>query len=93
MHDPGLAALHSGDVKLDNPDQRVTADIASFSAAFADFLPTLFKPLLDICVFTRMLGLVLGPCALFPPTVPLLALSLTRTVNGGQPGWNSAVSV
>eukprot|EP00668_Euglena_longa_P023354 GGOE01029180.1.p1 GENE.GGOE01029180.1~~GGOE01029180.1.p1 ORF type:complete len:803 (-),score=261.11 GGOE01029180.1:1043-3451(-) len=49
-----------GEAKLDNPDQRVTADITSFADVFADILPTIFKPLLDILVFTHQLGLILG---------------------------------
>eukprot|EP00667_Euglena_gracilis_P001665 EG_transcript_1663 len=49
-----------GEAKLDNPDQRVTADISSFADVFADILPTILKPLLDLVVFTRQLGLILG---------------------------------
>ena len=60
--------ISAGEAKLDNPDQRVTADIACFASEFAEILPTLFKPILDIVVFTRQLCLVLGASPPPPPS-------------------------
>jgi len=50
----------AGAAKLDHPDQRVTADVSAFATAFADALPTILKPALDIVVFTRELTRILG---------------------------------
>jgi ATP-binding cassette subfamily D (ALD) long-chain fatty acid import protein len=47
---------------LDSPisDQRVTADITQFSTELAELYTSLFKPLLDVLLFTHQLTNILG---------------------------------
>eukprot|EP00668_Euglena_longa_P015076 GGOE01019124.1.p1 GENE.GGOE01019124.1~~GGOE01019124.1.p1 ORF type:complete len:713 (+),score=229.44 GGOE01019124.1:53-2191(+) len=54
------AANLSGDYQLDNPDQRVTSDIAHFSQSLAQLFTESFKPLLDVVLFTKQLSDSLG---------------------------------
>ena len=49
-----------GAEKIDNADQRVTADIEKFSHAIADLYGTIFKPVLDVILFTIRLTEVTG---------------------------------
>ena len=42
-------------IRIDNADQRVTADIVQFSEELADLYTTVFKPCLDIVLFTGKL--------------------------------------
>jgi ABC-type uncharacterized transport system fused permease/ATPase subunit len=46
--------------KIENADQRVTADIEKFSHAIADLYSTIFKPVLDVILFTVKLTEVTG---------------------------------
>jgi ABC-type uncharacterized transport system fused permease/ATPase subunit len=49
-----------GDARIDNADQRVTADIKDFSDEIASLYASLLKPLLDVVLFTWKLGSLLG---------------------------------
>ena len=49
-----------GNERIDNADQRVTADVASFSDEIAALYAALLKPLLDVVLFTWKLGNLLG---------------------------------
>lgn len=49
-----------GKNKIDNADQRVTADIEKFSHAISDLYSTIFKPVLDVILFTLKLIDVTG---------------------------------
>lgn len=53
-------ASNLGDNKIKNADQRVTADITQFSNELADLYTSLFKPLLDVLLFTQQLTNILG---------------------------------
>jgi len=48
-------AINLGSEKIDNADQRVTSDIKKFSSAIADLYTSLFKPVLDVILFTLKL--------------------------------------
>ena len=48
-------ANNLGDIHLDNPDQRVTSDIANFSESSVHLFTESFKPLLDVVLFTKQL--------------------------------------
>jgi ATP-binding cassette subfamily D (ALD) protein 3 len=50
-----------GESRIDNADQRVTRDIERFSESLSSLYATIFKPLLDVILFTYKLALVLGP--------------------------------
>ena len=50
----------SGQDRIDNADQRVTADIVQFSEELADLYTTVFKPCLDIVLFTGKLAEFIG---------------------------------
>eukprot|EP01118_Nematostelium_gracile_P014803 TRINITY_DN5847_c0_g1_i4.p1 TRINITY_DN5847_c0_g1~~TRINITY_DN5847_c0_g1_i4.p1 ORF type:complete len:695 (-),score=231.46 TRINITY_DN5847_c0_g1_i4:90-2174(-) len=57
-----------GDNRIDNADQRVTADIEKFCEQLANLYTVIFKPLLDVLLFTyKLTGLVgwQGPALLF----------------------------
>lgn len=49
-----------GSSRIDNADQRVTADIKDFSDEIAALYTSLLKPLLDTFLFTWKLGSLLG---------------------------------
>lgn len=49
-----------GAERIENADQRVTADIASFSDEISALYSSLLKPLLDVCLFTYRLKTLLG---------------------------------
>lgn len=49
-----------GENRIDNADQRVTADIEMFSREISELYTTLFKPVLDLALFTYKLGQILG---------------------------------
>ncbi len=54
--------------RIDNADQRVTADIEKFCDGLSNLYTTIFKPVLDVILFTKKLtGLVgaQGPLLLF----------------------------
>eukprot|EP01126_Amoeba_proteus_P025979 TRINITY_DN2579_c0_g1_i1.p1 TRINITY_DN2579_c0_g1~~TRINITY_DN2579_c0_g1_i1.p1 ORF type:complete len:728 (+),score=116.45 TRINITY_DN2579_c0_g1_i1:75-2186(+) len=53
-------ASNLGINKIVNADQRVTADIEKFSSEIADLYTSLFKPLLDVLLFTYKLIEILG---------------------------------
>lgn len=54
-------AIHLGGAnKIDNADQRVTADISNFSSAISELYSATFKPLLDVLLFTYQLSKVTG---------------------------------
>jgi len=54
------AAYLGGDNKIDNADQRVTADIEKFCDGLSNLYTTIFKPTLDVILFTRKLNQVMG---------------------------------
>lgn len=66
VHDQYLAgvnfykACNLGGDRIDNADQRVTADIKDFSDEIAQLYSSLLKPLLDVSLFTYKLGQILG---------------------------------
>jgi ATP-binding cassette subfamily D (ALD) protein 3 len=49
-----------GSERIDNADQRVTADIKDFSDEIASLYASLLKPLLDVVLFTYKLKTLLG---------------------------------
>lgn len=49
-----------GENRIDNADQRVTADIDSFCTEISNLYTSLCKPVLDVCLFTYKLGTLLG---------------------------------
>jgi len=49
-----------GSERIDNADQRVTADIKDFSDEIAQLYASLLKPLLDVILFTYRLTMILG---------------------------------
>ncbi|KAF2072540.1 hypothetical protein CYY_006157 [Polysphondylium violaceum] len=49
-----------GSDKIDNADQRVTSDIEQFCNSMSNLYTTLFKPVLDLVLFTRKLVVVMG---------------------------------
>lgn len=49
-----------GSNKIDNADQRVTDDIEKFCSALSNLYANIFKPVLDVVLFTRKLSKVLG---------------------------------
>jgi hypothetical protein len=49
-----------GSERIDNADQRVTADISQFSDEIAGLYASLLKPLLDVVLFTYKLKTILG---------------------------------
>src|SRR4051812_33302326 len=49
-----------GSERIDNADQRVTADIKDFSDEIAALYSSLLKPLLDVVLFTWKLKSILG---------------------------------
>lgn len=53
-------ASNLGDNKIKNADQRVTADIERFSTEIAELYTSLFKPFLDVLLFTYKLTEILG---------------------------------
>jgi len=53
-------ASNLGDNKIKNADQRVTADISQFAFELADLYTSLFKPFLDVVLFTTQLTRILG---------------------------------
>jgi len=54
-------ASHLGGTdKIDNADQRVTSDIEQFCNSMSNLYTTLFKPVLDLVLFTRKLVVVMG---------------------------------
>eukprot|EP01116_Phalansterium_solitarium_P019780 TRINITY_DN5655_c0_g1_i2.p1 TRINITY_DN5655_c0_g1~~TRINITY_DN5655_c0_g1_i2.p1 ORF type:complete len:522 (+),score=122.56 TRINITY_DN5655_c0_g1_i2:114-1679(+) len=48
-------ACNLGNTRIDNADQRVTADIEKFSQAVCQLYTSFFKPMLDVALFTRRL--------------------------------------
>eukprot|EP01006_Ploeotia_vitrea_P058788 TRINITY_DN70227_c0_g1_i1.p1 TRINITY_DN70227_c0_g1~~TRINITY_DN70227_c0_g1_i1.p1 ORF type:complete len:641 (-),score=66.41 TRINITY_DN70227_c0_g1_i1:125-2047(-) len=46
--------------QIDNPDQRVTADISQFAEAVTTLYTESFKPILDVLLFTYQLNRILG---------------------------------
>lgn len=67
VHDEYLSGVNfykacnlGGSERIDNADQRVTADIAAFSEEIASLYSSLLKPLLDVLLFTRKLQQLLG---------------------------------
>jgi len=53
-------ASNLGNNKIKNADQRVTADISQFSTELADLYTSLFKPFMDVILFTTQLTNILG---------------------------------
>ncbi|KAM9953888.1 hypothetical protein ACTFIR_008993 [Dictyostelium discoideum] len=54
-------ASHLGGAdRIDNADQRVTSDIEQFCNSMSSLYTTLFKPFLDLVLFTRKLVVVMG---------------------------------
>lgn len=53
-------ASNLGNNKIKNADQRVTADIERFSTEIAELYTSLFKPFLDVLLFTYKLTEILG---------------------------------
>jgi len=53
-------ASNLGNNKIKNADQRVTADIERFSTEIAELYTSLFKPFLDVLLFTYKLTDILG---------------------------------
>ncbi|EGC30265.1 ABC transporter D family protein [Dictyostelium purpureum] len=54
-------ASHLGGAdRIDNADQRVTSDIEQFCNSMSNLYTTLFKPFLDLVLFTRKLVVVMG---------------------------------
>lgn len=49
-----------GDQRIDNADQRVTQDIDKFCTSMSDLFTNLFKPTLDVILFTYKLSRVVG---------------------------------
>jgi ATP-binding cassette subfamily D (ALD) protein 3 len=49
-----------GESRIDNADQRVTADIEKFSTAISELYTTVSKPTLDVILFTRKLSTITG---------------------------------
>jgi ATP-binding cassette, subfamily D (ALD), member 3 len=49
-----------GQSRIDSADQRVTNDIEKFTTAFSEVYGTLFKPILDVSLFTYRLRTLLG---------------------------------
>jgi ATP-binding cassette subfamily D (ALD) protein 3 len=49
-----------GSEKIDNADQRVTADIVQFCEELTELYTTVFKPLLDVLLFTAKMTEFLG---------------------------------
>jgi len=49
-----------GQNKIDNADQRVTSDIDKFSTAISELYVNMFKPFLDVILFTQRLGSIIG---------------------------------
>eukprot|EP01012_Entosiphon_sulcatum_P066473 TRINITY_DN95737_c0_g1_i1.p1 TRINITY_DN95737_c0_g1~~TRINITY_DN95737_c0_g1_i1.p1 ORF type:complete len:698 (+),score=116.21 TRINITY_DN95737_c0_g1_i1:47-2140(+) len=54
------AASLGGENQLDTPDQRVTADIDTFTSEIGELYCEILKPLVDVVVFTRKLRQQLG---------------------------------
>ncbi len=57
-----------GDQRLESVDQRVTVDIENFCQNLSELYSTIFKPLLDVCVFTMKLNQTtgwMGPAILY----------------------------
>lgn len=48
------------EARIDGADQRVTSDIEKFSTAVSEVYSTMFKPVLDIAMFTHRLRTLLG---------------------------------
>lgn len=54
-------ASHLGGAnKIDNADQRVTDEIEKFSSSLSSLYSNIFKPVLDVVLFTRKLTLIVG---------------------------------
>jgi len=53
-------ASNLGDNKIKNADQRVTADISQFSSELSELYTSLFKPFMDVILFTTQLTKILG---------------------------------
>lgn len=49
-----------GNNRIDNADQRVTSDIDKFSTAISELYVNMFKPFLDVILFTQRLGSIIG---------------------------------
>jgi len=76
-----------GDARIDNADQRVTADIKDFSDEIASLYASLLKPLLDVVLFTWKLGSLLGwqgPVAMHSYFV-LSGIGQSASSRGGGP--------
>mmetsp|Transcript_24901 Transcript_24901/g.27710 ORF Transcript_24901/g.27710 Transcript_24901/m.27710 type:complete len:717 (+) Transcript_24901:36-2186(+) len=53
-------ASNIGENKIDNADQRITRDVETFCQSLADLYTTIFKPGLDVILYSYKLGTVLG---------------------------------
>jgi ATP-binding cassette, subfamily D (ALD), member 3 len=54
-------AVSLGSNRIDNADQRVTADLEQFALSSSQLYSTIFKPLLDVVLFTSRLVSINGP--------------------------------
>jgi ATP-binding cassette subfamily D (ALD) protein 3 len=54
-------AVSLGENRIDNADQRVTADLEQFALSSSQLYSTIFKPLLDVILFTSRLVSINGP--------------------------------